>query len=42
VRHADPWVVRHDLVVKRQDSLVLRLHPAHLGKGEMSLWTLIT
>jgi len=30
VRHADPWIVRHDFVVKRQDSLVLRLEPANL------------
>ena len=30
VRHTDPWIVRHDLVVKRQDGLVLRLEPAHL------------
>ena len=30
MRHADPRIVRHDLVVKRQDSLVLRLKPAHL------------
>jgi len=30
VRHADPRIVRHDLVMKRQDSLVLRLHPSHL------------
>ena len=30
MRHADPWIVRHDLVVKRQDSLVLRLKPSHL------------
>jgi hypothetical protein len=32
VRHADPWILRHDLVVKGQDRLVLRLEPSHLKR----------